>query len=458
MARNESYEKRGRDSRRSDNNVIAELLALKPLAFGSGVDKIDLVNWLNDNADNVRSGQKRIVIDNPENSKEVIKISYSMDGLYDNMNEVICYNTLLDMEYNGEITKDDLKLFSNATLLNDDPMLIVETAFETYRECEEFDKWLEDNRDDYRDMKKADLWAIFISTDEVLRDDYNRIQQILRKFIPSDATLTLEPDNYGIWHEGNRIRLVLYDMGSIVPIVGKNRPKCPNCGSDLTYVGIKIERKLSLEAAERLEGIYGCENEGCSFYSQKVYKLNRGIGKIRDSRVYAEYVDYNQRDLDDLYALDCNWFVPEYRIYSYDKYIKEYEHVHRNKKKTAQYDIMYQNYLCYEIGGVFQGLGGTIDDLKEDVTRKELTYNKFCKEYDILIDEELDVDRTKITDLAGAIAFINAVSDEGVTIQEVLGSRDKRDFEDIIDSKSKVKLSYDELDMLWDTLNPMLIN
>lgn len=462
MARNGSVRKsRDRESRRSDSDIISTILSLKPLAFGSGVDKVDLIEWLTNNADNVRSGQKRIVIDNPDNDKEIIKISYTIDGLYDNMNEVICYNTLLDMEYDGTITKDDLKLFADAKLLNNDPMMIVETAYTTYRECEEFKKWLDENKDDYRDMKKADLWAIFISSDEYLREDYNRIQYILskfREFVSSDVTLTAEPDNYGIGYEGSKPYLVLFDMGSVVPTIDKTMPTCPNCGSDLVYVNIQLNKKLSLSASERLEGIYGCTNTACTYTKTNVYNLKSGIGKIKDSRIYAEYCDSNQRALDSIYAKECNWFVPECRINSFNKFIDEYEDYFRTKKRESEYITMYQNYLCYEVGGVFQSLGVDLDDLKSDTLNKEYTYNTFCEEYDRLIDEVLDVDRTKITDLAGAIAFINSVSDDGIAIQEVLNAKDKRDFEDIMDSKSKVKLSYDELDSIWDTLEPMLLD
>lgn len=459
MARTDRSEGRGRDReyRRTDNNLISEILALKPIAFGSGADKIDLIDWLKDVADNVRSGQKRIVIDNPENKDEIIKISYTLEGLYDNMNEVICYNTLLDMEYDGEISKDDLKMFADAKLLNNDPMIIVETAYTTYRDCKEFENWLETNRDDYRDMKKADLWAVFISTDEVLRSDYNRIQKILRKFIPSDATLTLEPDNYGIWYEANRPRLILYDMGSIVPIIGHEKPRCPNCGGDLTYVDVELKGKLSLTAAETLEGIYGCATPGCTYEKTNVRKLSRGVGKVRDSRIYAEYCDRNQRSLDDIYAKECNFFLPEYRIYSYEKFVREFENTLRTKKKESEYIIMYHNYLCYEIGGVYQGLGGDLEDLKDDAKTKEMSYGKFCDEFDDLIEDVLDVDRTKITNLAGAVAFIDAIAkNDSITIQKILNARDKMEFEDLVLDNSSFKLSYDEIDQLWDTLEPML--
>lgn len=464
MARRASAPKQ-REARRTENNLIKNILAMKVNAFGSGVDQKSLLDYLSDNADNVRAGQKRIVIDNPENSNEVLKVSYTLDGLYDNMNDVICYNTLLDLEKDGRIEPDDLKLFNDARLLNDDPMIIVETAQTTYRDCKEFKDWYDDNKHKYADLYQADLWAVYISTISSLRRDYNRIQSILAEyFVPSDGTITVEPDNYGIWYEGNQMRLIFYDMGSVVPILNRELPICPECGADLRYVPIELDDKrggLSHEDAEMLEGVYGCTSSSCRFYGEKIYSLKTGRGKVRDSRIYAEYCDSHQRYLDELYATECNYYIPEVRVYSYESYVREVEDVIRLTASSREYNIMYQNYLCYEIGGIFQGLSFDLEDLKAKVYKKSMSFKSFIKEWDDLIADVLQIKGNKLTDTAAAVAYLDAISDEGTVIQDVLNSRDMHDFEDVVLDISKIDYDnqddiYDDIDEMWELLKEML--
>lgn len=448
-----------REKRKTESSLVKNLLSYKVLAFGSGVNKTDLVEYLRDNADNLRGGQKRLVVDNPDNKDEILKISYTLDGLYDNMNDVLCYNTLCDLLDKGEISNDDIQLFSNARMLNDDPMIIVEKAHITYRDCNEFQEWKKDNKDRYRDLYDADLWATFISTVEDLKEDHDRIQNILRKyFIPSDATLTVEPDNYGIAYEGNKLRLVFYDMGSVLPIAYINgryiRPVC-ECGGDLEYLPIQMVKgaELSHADAELLDGIYACHTKDCRFNGLKIRRLGKVPSIVRDSRIYADYFRDNKKYFDELYAYECNWYEPDVPCQSKNSYIDEFEYHYKDKKTEEDYDIMFTNYLCLEVGRIFDILGRDMDDLQDDVLEYKLTYNEFLKDWDVLVDEVLDRNRDKLTELAGAWCFLSGLASAALTMEDILKVTNLKDFDDLLRRSLEVDLSNDEIDALWDTID-----
>lgn len=243
-------------------------------------------------------GQKRIVINDPQDNTKVIKIGCSEDGIWDNSCEYIMYQTIFNLcksqsiintMTQDRITESDLLLFPNCELVEGDPFLLRAEKIETPETLTEFHEWKNTTaklKYPGASMTDAYLWNEFlltyvdpISKQPILKNDFDRGFAILNSIsIHSDLGYE-SPFNKGVRRVNGTLRGVFLDLGSCLPIIDMNqRPICPACGQThggiLSYYHIGIndlnQLKDGIIEASTIKSFYTCSNPSCTNNSKFV--------------------------------------------------------------------------------------------------------------------------------------------------------------------------------------------
>jgi hypothetical protein len=245
----------------------------------------------------VYGGQKRLVVMDPA-GQYVYKIACDLNGIQDNINEVACSEKLKELCDQGLINRADLNLFALASIEDGDPFVIKQELGRHYDEDSTFiDFYNKENQARGGNKSTADIFPIYVNTNEILAGQYNRIVTIISKyFVASDVSITREPRNYG-FNPHVASTLVLFDMGSMIPVFKNlqnqlDYPVCPKCGNHtMVYVPFVLGKHLSSDTLMDIGGQYGCTNPNCSL-SIASGKLDLNVvipTEVADQNVFNKY-------------------------------------------------------------------------------------------------------------------------------------------------------------------------
>lgn len=280
-------------------------------------------------------GQKRVVSVNQNNKNTVIKLAYNYDGILGNACEYLCYSRLVGLADSGEITNEDLELFAATDLVNNSPFVIQQEFGNEFPNDTDFQRWLADNYPEKEHKPWLYVSEYIFKTPE-LREDANRIQQILSKyFVASDVHVMQEPKNFAIRYiqNGSRTirRLMLIDMDSCIPMFEDERgdliaPVCPVCGGAMVYVPNAMRPGQNIEALQNQSGVYTCLREGCVNDIRPVIETNGYAADnydIRDNNVFRKYVEEDcAYELMFDVAMMCNIYAPVKTCFTIAEYKK----------------------------------------------------------------------------------------------------------------------------------------
>lgn len=267
-------------------------------------------------------GQKRVVINNPQDPNSVIKIGCSEDGIWDNACEYIMYHSLYNMYQNrtpingnGDLlTEEDILLFPKCELIGEDPFLLKAERIETPDTLEEYKVWKKEVASlKYHGMSYSDafLWTEFlltyqdpVSKQTVLKNDFDKGFKILNAVsIHSDLGYE-SPLNKGVRRVNGVLRGVFLDLGSCLPIVNnEQRPKCPACGATmggtLHYHHVPV---IDFNAIEKgvtglveHKGFYVCNQPSCVNYGTYVLQNYQHVCyvpiELMDLNVFNNFIN-----------------------------------------------------------------------------------------------------------------------------------------------------------------------
>lgn len=280
-------------------------------------------------------GQKRIVSVDQNDKDAVIKLAYNYDGILGNACEYLCYLRLLGLVKSGELNPEDLDLFAGTFLVNDSPFVIRQEFGTEFPNDNDFQRWLKDNYPE-KEHKPWLYVSEYIFSTPTLREDANRIQQILSKyFVASDVHVMQEPKNFAIRYvqNGGRTerRLILIDMDSCVPMFEDEKgdliaPVCPVCGGAMVYVPNVMKPGQNIEVLQNQSGVYTCLRPSCVNDIRGIIEDNGYAADnydIRDNNVFRRYVeeDCSFELMYDIAAL-CYIYAPIRTCYTVAEYKK----------------------------------------------------------------------------------------------------------------------------------------
>jgi hypothetical protein len=253
-------------------------------------------------------GQKRIVSVDQNNKDFVVKLAYESTGIFGNACEYLCYTNLLNLRDNEQISDDDLLLFAKCELVNGSPLVVRQEFGSEIVLDPEFQRWLSEKYPEHED--KPWLYASeWIFREPKLREDANRIQQILSDFfVASDVHVMQEPKNFALRYihtTGGRRekRLMLIDMDSCFPIINDGeeiRPVCPICGSEMVYVPNVMRAGQNFRDIENQTGVYTCTRDTCANNVLDIIADNGYAADnqdIRDNNVFRKYIEEDNVDM-----------------------------------------------------------------------------------------------------------------------------------------------------------------
>lgn len=279
-------------------------------------------------------GQKRIVSVDQNDRGVVVKFGHEFEGIQGNAFEYICSLHLQNLAQQGLISEDDLNLFATSELDNFSPLVIRQEFGYEFINDPDFQRWLRETHPENEDRPWMFVSEYIFDTPR-LRDDANRIQQILHDyFVASDVHVMQEPKNFALRYvqNGSRTekRLMLIDMDSCFPILvdeqGRDiRPECPLCANDMEYVPNVMKSGMNLERLKNQSGVYTCTRPSCTNNILDVLEENYGCAadynSIRDNNVFRRYVEEeNQEDVNYLVALYCYSYIPAEPVFNIVQY------------------------------------------------------------------------------------------------------------------------------------------
>lgn len=342
------------------NQIVASLQVFKAEVFGSLTTKDEIKNYLiNVLRLSVWSGQKRLVVFDPQDKRYVYKIAYSIQGIIDNIHEVACSARLKELAQSGHISYDDLSLFALAELVEGDPFIIRQEAATNYIEDPDYVRWFNEYKANAGGaaVNENTLFAHYISQHPGLTNNANRQQDILAAFFkPSDATVFKEPKNFCFKNNSNGQKtLVLIDMGSICPNLIRNGQvasiRCNKCGSNKEYVSIRIRPNTPVNTSLDIEGLYLCTNHQCSDYSGKALQQSAVSNYTsKDSFVYSEFLQNNIDLVRQMRAQYGYFFMPNREVVTKSDYINEVIKTIGLRPDPQTSDILYRNYMSVACG------------------------------------------------------------------------------------------------------------
>ena len=278
-------------------------------------------------------GQKRVVVDHPENPNKVLKIGCTEDGIWDNASENAMYQTILRFHKTGTpfnssgdvISNSDLALFPACETYNNDPFILVADKVYTAETLPEYQEWCKKDAQNLFSTKVLTdgyLWTAFllsyrdpISGQYVLKNDLDRAMMILSSIsIHSDIGFE-SPFNRGVIKDaGGTLRACILDLGSCLPIFNdEQRPKCYHCSDNsgrlvpISMSDVSVQNNITEIVGYKT--FYGCSNPACS------HSINTVINQ------------YNTKQLIDPELLDVNVYNTfindiKYKSSFYPDYIK----------------------------------------------------------------------------------------------------------------------------------------
>lgn len=338
-----------------NNRIVAAMRKFEVDVYANLTTKDELKDYLINRLQlEVWSGQKRLVVFDPNDPNTVYKIAYSDQGIIDNIHEVACSLRLMELAQEGQISQDDLILFGEARLLDGNPFIIRMTAATNFIKDPDFIAWFNRERQN-KDLNENQMFPQYVSSHERLRLDANRQQQILAKYFkPSDVTIFKEPKNFCFRTDsmGNK-RLVLIDLGSVCPNLVQNGQivniPCPKCGSPRLYVTFEIKQNLTTAASELLEGMYLCSNPNCVDYYQTA---TNGVQdyQAKDSFVYSKYLMDNAPLVRVMRAQYGYYFIPDQEVHNRTEYMNQMRRTLGGVPNGDILNVMYRNYLSTACG------------------------------------------------------------------------------------------------------------
>ena len=279
-------------------------------------------------------GQKRIVSVDQNDRGVVVKFGHEFEGMQGNAFEYICSIHLQNLAQQGLISEDDLNLFAMSELDNFSPLVIRQEYGYEFTKDPDFQRWLKETHPQNEDRPWMFVSEYIFDTPR-LRDDANRIQQILHDFfIASDVHVMQEPKNFALRYvqNGSRTekRLMLIDMDSCFPILvddqGREiRPVCPLCSNPMEYVPNVMKAGMDINALKSQSGVYSCTRPSCANYVYDDIENNGGYttdyNSIRDNNVFRRYIEEeNQFDVNYLIALYCYSYIPADPVFNIVQY------------------------------------------------------------------------------------------------------------------------------------------
>lgn len=396
-------------------NVLNSLSLFKLRVYADDISRDGLISFISEvcGVRDIAQGQKRIVFAYDDDAnKTVYKIAYSTQGIDDNIYEVLCGNWLMGLRQNGKITDDQFKRFGIATLYNNDPFIVKMPFIVPLNKDAEFNNWYESyGRSKYAGLEKNSTILLWLSTQSQLREDYNTIQAVLSAFfVPSDASMN-EPLNFGIKMENGKRRLVLLDLGSIVPIVASSNgrsslPIC-SCGHPMKYLARGINGPIGIDSLADFAGRYGCKNHSCQNNMSLVDELPSM--DVKDSVVFTEYVHTHRAIINVYKALYGKYFTPNQRVFNINEYKNALrQSIGNNIPKDNVIKSMYKNFL-FKMSGALISRTPELEEVRAcartDRGFQIRPYSSFKDEcYDIL--EDLGEDLDNISDKCVANLYL----------------------------------------------------
>lgn len=423
-------------------NLVAALAIFKMDVYSNSASKDNIKNYLlNTLGLSVWSGQKRLVVFDPNNNSVVYKIAYSTQGIVDNIHEVACSERLQELVSQGAITADDASLFGKARLVDGDPFIIEMNAATNFVQDPDFVQWFNQNRKG--DLNENQMFPLYVASNPNLAAQANRQQKILSDFFkPSDVTIFKEPKNFCFTTDsmGNK-KLVLIDLGSVCPNLVRNgqlvKIPCAKCGcGERTYVAYEISASLTQNSAYELEGTYLCKNPNCSDYYGKA--LSKTVDYLsKDSFVYAKFLQDNMdlvRVMRAQYGLS---FTPDREVSTKLEYMQEMSRTLGVTPNDQILNVMYRNYLSVACGFLTSQFGYEISNIPYITPNNTLiTFNDYLNHFNnVMMRNQHPInDVTKRTAALHYLSLLASTSNE-IGVYYALTSPDYNTFASTISSK-----------------------
>lgn len=272
----------------------------------------EIVQYLNHAGVSYMSGTKRIVIQHPNNPAKVIKIGFKKAGVDDNLNDVMTSNYINTLNNGDPILKSNIVLSTPFQVGS--TFMIICDKIEIAREFKPFLEYVKSQSGNVN-LRKAMLKYISMNPD--LLSQYNSLRLAIRaaRVLNADINILSEPANYGFRMNGNRIMLMLCDIGSCTPTYRSTMPKCKLCQNDLhpiikkLEIGAMMERAIGTDDISRQRDMYSCSSPGCANNIDKVdvnatiYTASTADDILRD-QVFENYIDLVDTEVFNNYVQD----------------------------------------------------------------------------------------------------------------------------------------------------------
>lgn len=460
-----------RDKKRGSDKIITEIVnsmntSMKKLVTAAAPLE-NVIDFIENEFDiKVKSGQKRAV---PIVGDYVLKLVANIEGLDDNINEILTSEELIRLNKKGKITDDELEHFALVEMVDDDPYVIKATRYTLLEDCEDFKEWdkKHKNDDQYKGDTKNKRIGYWILSDKNLNKQAMIIMTIIARFTVSSDNLPWKMvENFAM--DEDTKKLVFIDMGSVLPRYKGTEVEC-SCGAQKSLLVPevdyrdqgKIDNVMSMKT-----GLYGCKSENCSDYYKNI-KLSKSNNNIIDSVTFDEYqtlVKMNE-NFQMQRATLANIFIPMNEIESFDDF------------KDSLVDETGEKFSGEEIRNIWRNSLPFIALDLVDEAMPSIDYNTREYDYDNLDEftdmfyEEVNKTRSKrnelddsdILDMYAAIQYINYridYVDKGneLSAQVILSSEDKSEFTSYCKSIEigETRDDEDDIDDLWEILESFI--
>lgn len=426
----------------NQSRVVKALAKFKMDVYANQTSKQEMKKFLIERLQlQVWSGQKRLVVFDPENPKVVYKIAYSDQGISDNIFEVAWSNKLRLLQQAGQISMDDLQLFGLATMIDGDPFIIQMEAATNYIQDPDFISWYKANRHNFPDFNENQVFAKYVSSDPGLCADHNTIAAILARFSkPSDVTIFKEPKNYCLRRDNSgRKRLILIDMGSVCPNLLRNGQPvpavCSKCGHELIYVPYKLDPGIDPGKAQEIDGKYGCRNPECPDFLGNA--LNTVLTPAtKDTYVFSQYLFDNRDLVRNLKAVDGAYFMPNRRIIEVGDYYQEVKRSTGWNPNTIQVNIMFRNYASKVCGDLYAANAQDIKNIPAVQGNRLVSFQQYLSMFNNTLQrvgEQID----RMTTRVAALTYVSILTsrDSDLTAFDVLTQPDFNQFAALISQR-----------------------
>lgn len=246
-------------------------------------------------------GQRRLVIDAPDNQNTCLKIAHCPEGMKDNKNDLATSWYLSQLSEDGTPLLNKLAgrvVLSVMTAASNPSIIRVQKVSPMERNTKVKD-YMQRNGISY--LKEGII--SFIANDANLAEDAYYVTDTITKYcIACDISDESEPDNKGLVYSpqfGREVNTLL-DIGSVVPMLDSSYdPKCPICGSKLVYNVKRLTPTSQYINRNISRGSYTCTKYDCAnnLRNRSSYDIP---AELIDSVVFSKY---NQEAFNSLEAV-----------------------------------------------------------------------------------------------------------------------------------------------------------